>query len=62
MFRSPERFGTVFIIPAMLFVGLTWGPLRVNRPRFLLATNVALIFAVLPGAHTAAGNARCLPD
>ncbi len=47
MFRRPDRFGTVFLVPALIFVGRTWTPLwRGRRARYGAAVVLlALIFA-----------------
>lgn len=51
LFRSPERFGTLAIIPAMLFVGQTWKPLLAYRPRRLLGASTLALLAVLYDAR-----------
>ncbi len=47
MFRRPDRFGAVFLIPALIFVGRTWAPLwrRTRARRWLAAGLLALVFA-----------------
>ena len=47
MFRRPDRFGAVFLVPALIFVGRTWaGAWRKARARRWLALGLlALVFA-----------------
>jgi len=47
LFRSPDRFGVLFIIPAMIFVGRTWGPLIIWRKSLYLAVTVLLVIIVI---------------
>ncbi|HEX2908759.1 MAG TPA: hypothetical protein VHO69_17950, partial [Phototrophicaceae bacterium] len=47
IFRSPERFGTVFIIPALLFVGRTWGPLLAKYVRWQPVAVLAVLLVVV---------------
>ena len=47
MFRRPDRFGTVFLIPALIFIGRTWSPLwrKARVRRWWAVVLLALVFA-----------------
>ncbi len=47
LFRSADRFGTVFLIPALIFFGLTWGPLLAQRARWQLIFTAAILLFVM---------------
>ncbi len=52
MFRYPERFLPVFLIPAALFAALTLTPLLRARPRAALAVPALALLAVIGAART----------
>jgi hypothetical protein len=52
LFRSADRFGTVFLIPAMIYFGLTWGPLLAKRIHWKLAVVGAILVFVMWDART----------
>ncbi len=51
MFRRPDRFGTVFLIPALIFIGQTWGPLLIGRVRLRRIVPLAALLIVFVDAR-----------
>ena len=52
MFRYPERFLPVFLIPAVLFTALTLTPMLRARPRAALFASALALLAVIGAART----------
>ncbi len=51
MFRVPSRFGGLLILPAMIFVGRTWGPLLTRSRGLKIAISTIVILAVVVEAQ-----------
>jgi hypothetical protein len=51
MFRVPSRFGGLLILPAMIFVGRTWGPLLIHSRLLKITVSTFVIFAVVAEAQ-----------
>lgn len=51
MFRVPSRFGGLLILPAMIFVGRTWGTLLTRSRGLKIATSTLVILVVIVEAQ-----------